>query len=142
MDATGSLSNDSPPPELIPVLEFINEQRKDELCKTLSISAGAAKSEFSFNSQGILVRTSKFDGSVQKLRSFVSPQTRYVTVGLSDIPRSSWRNRAVSNDEFEILLAHHSEWPDRTRPNLSHICLLYTSPSPRDQRGSRMPSSA
>ena len=25
---------------------------------------------------------------------------------------------------------------------LSYICLLYTSPSPRDQRGSRMPSSA
>ena len=25
---------------------------------------------------------------------------------------------------------------------LAHICLLYTSPSPRDQRGSRMPSSA
>ena len=24
----------------------------------------------------------------------------------------------------------------------SHACLLYTSPSPRDQRGSRMPSSA
>ena len=25
---------------------------------------------------------------------------------------------------------------------VSHACLLYTSPSPRDQRGSRMPSSA
>ena len=25
---------------------------------------------------------------------------------------------------------------------LEYICLLYTSPSPRDQRGSRMPSSA
>ena len=25
---------------------------------------------------------------------------------------------------------------------LADICLLYTSPSPRDQRGSRMPSSA
>ena len=24
----------------------------------------------------------------------------------------------------------------------SNVCLLYTSPSPRDQRGSRMPSSA
>ena len=24
----------------------------------------------------------------------------------------------------------------------NHFCLLYTSPSPRDQRGSRMPSSA
>ena len=27
-------------------------------------------------------------------------------------------------------------------PGISHACLLYTSPSPRDQRGSRMPSSA
>ena len=27
-------------------------------------------------------------------------------------------------------------------PELSRSCLLYTSPSPRDQRGSRMPSSA
>ena len=26
--------------------------------------------------------------------------------------------------------------------NKHHRCLLYTSPSPRDQRGSRMPSSA
>ena len=26
--------------------------------------------------------------------------------------------------------------------NVLNICLLYTSPSPRDQRGSRMPSSA
>ena len=25
---------------------------------------------------------------------------------------------------------------------LNRVCLLYTSPSPRDQRGSRMPSSA
>ena len=25
---------------------------------------------------------------------------------------------------------------------LAEVCLLYTSPSPRDQRGSRMPSSA
>ena len=25
---------------------------------------------------------------------------------------------------------------------LTHTCLLYTSPSPRDQRGTRMPSSA
>ena len=29
-----------------------------------------------------------------------------------------------------------------TYARLVHICLLYTSPSPRDQRGSRMPSSA
>ena len=29
-----------------------------------------------------------------------------------------------------------------TQERLSQVCLLYTSPSPRDQRGSRMPSSA
>ena len=29
-----------------------------------------------------------------------------------------------------------------TGDNDAHVCLLYTSPSPRDQRGSRMPSSA
>ena len=30
----------------------------------------------------------------------------------------------------------------RRATGLDQICLLYTSPSPRDQRGSRMPSSA
>ena len=29
-----------------------------------------------------------------------------------------------------------------SRQQLNNLCLLYTSPSPRDQRGSRMPSSA
>ena len=32
---------------------------------------------------------------------------------------------------------HHSNGLDD-----NYVCLLYTSPSPRDQRGSRMPSSA
>ena len=30
----------------------------------------------------------------------------------------------------------------KTKTSWSRLCLLYTSPSPRDQRGSRMPSSA
>ena len=33
-------------------------------------------------------------------------------------------------------------YPIIGKPSLAEICLLYTSPSPRDQRGSRMPSSA
>ena len=36
-----------------------------------------------------------------------------------------------------VVAWRRSEWFD-----LYHGCLLYTSPSPRDQRGSRMPSSA
>ena len=31
---------------------------------------------------------------------------------------------------------------DKSNPYANNLCLLYTSPSPRDQRGSRMPSSA
>ena len=47
-------------------------------------------------------------------------------------------------DEFEPL----EPFPDEANSQLSSEkrylmdCLLYTSPSPRDQRGSRMPSSA
>ena len=42
-----------------------------------------------------------------------------------------------SPDPREILLRGDQHW-SRSMRN----CLLYTSPSPRDQRGSRMPSSA
>ena len=42
------------------------------------------------------------------------------------------------HSEDEELQAHMEQDSD----NDSNICLLYTSPSPRDQRGSRMPSSA
>ena len=34
------------------------------------------------------------------------------------------------------------QWAELTQMALADACLLYTSPSPRDQRGSRMPSSA
>ena len=56
--------------------------------------------------------------------------TTYVGVGVSYFTNefdfeTNFFNRAVSTD---------LTW--------SFSCLLYTSPSPRDQRGSRMPSSA
>ena len=42
--------------------------------------------------------------------------------------------------DIEIALA--DIWSDLMGFSLIGVCLLYTSPSPRDQRGSRMPSSA
>ena len=50
--------------------------------------------------------------------------------------------RRVDREIMPVSLAS-----GRTLPNVTPImqaigCLLYTSPSPRDQRGSRMPSSA
>ena len=47
--------------------------------------------------------------------------------------------------EFEAKFSNFGELDEESRAQveaLENICLLYTSPSPRDQRGSRMPSSA
>ena len=42
-----------------------------------------------------------------------------------------------------LSLAYELEVNEKLKDKtLAIICLLYTSPSPRDQRGSRMPSSA
>ena len=44
---------------------------------------------------------------------------------------------------YEVHVAHAGLWPLHPRTyQHTRDCLLYTSPSPRDQRGSRMPSSA
>ena len=57
-----------------------------------------------------------------------------------------WLNKPFLKEDAEALLARAmSEQKAQTdywlaARNIS--CLLYTSPSPRDQRGSRMPSSA
>ena len=51
---------------------------------------------------------------------------------------------AINQQVVDLLVEVHKEFPDdpkKTR-KLADTCLLYTSPSPRDQRGSRMPSSA
>ena len=41
-----------------------------------------------------------------------------------------------------VCWSYNKECRARINPQTSTTCLLYTSPSPRDQRGSRMPSSA
>ena len=46
---------------------------------------------------------------------------------------------AFSGGFFVSLESSRTQYVNQLR---SHACLLYTSPSPRDQRGSRMPSSA
>ena len=43
---------------------------------------------------------------------------------------------------WHILTARPSEEDERKNPHRLYGCLLYTSPSPRDMRRSRMPSSA
>ena len=51
---------------------------------------------------------------------------------------------AISDDHVKItdLSWLTGSWDGQIGPAVLEDCLLYTSPSPRDQRGSRMPSSA
>ena len=60
----------------------------------------------------------KSSGGLQKKRTF------------------GWRKKGRAHVQMKSMLA-----PVK-RSSRSKRCLLYTSPSPRDQRGSRMPSSA
>ena len=53
-----------------------------------------------------------------------------------DLNIASLIRRAGEENVAEVILAMNATVDGQT------TCLLYTSPSPRDQRGSRMPSSA
>ena len=48
----------------------------------------------------------------------------------------------IEHHQFEHLLIRMGKGSPSHRNRLLNACLLYTSPSPRDQRGSGMPSSA
>ena len=57
----------------------------------------------------------------------------------------------IKDEQFIMLLILRERWPVGSkakfkaiadRVGATHTCLLYTSPSPRDKRQSRMPSSA
>ena len=50
--------------------------------------------------------------------------------------------KGKSKDTFRQELTEKQKKDIKEAFDLFDACLLYTSPSPRDQRGSRMPSSA
>ena len=59
-------------------------------------------------------------------------------VGLPNVGKSTLFNALVANAQ-----AQAANFPFCTiEPNVGTVCLLYTSPSPRDVEESRMPSSA
>ena len=70
------------------------------------------------------------------------PQPR----SLGALLREMWDDE-VANRRRAFALARSGEPPADSKMTEAQVaawkaCLLYTSPSPRDQRGSRMPSSA
>ena len=73
------------------------------------------------------------DASI-KVRLFQLTLGIIVCCGQNVRKRVKQRQREEATQFFSLLFLHFLQ---TTKP-----CLLYTSPSPRDQRGSRMPSSA
>ena len=54
----------------------------------------------------------------------------------------TWKNRSSRGRQFISANNELQNTLQEGEKGFSYSCLLYTSPSPRDQRGSRMPSSA
>ena len=100
---------------------------------------------------------------LQSIRRYADKITVYVQAGRIQVPESAKANPVYSLLEKMIVEAkapnggsfHPKVWAIRFIDELEKnvvirlvvltrnlTCLLYTSPSPRDQRGSRMPSSA
>ena len=59
-----------------------------------------------------------------------------IMLGTWQVQRLSWKEAILTNIDARLTAAPVAV------PEAPRFCLLYTSPSPRDQRGSRMPSSA
>ena len=73
----------------------------------------------------------------------VEEDTTYTEEGLE--PHSDSGHNYPDTTLSEVSHRTRGEVDEVTKEGdalVSQICLLYTSPSPRDQRGSRMPSSA
>ena len=68
----------------------------------------------------------------------VSALQAAASVGQAGLVEAYSRGFAAYNRQTAQVLLTHEDVADRAR----YLCLLYTSPSPRDKRQSRMPSSA
>ena len=75
-----------------------------------------------------------------------------IAANRAEIPEGTWINQELGkaldslvgkDGLIDAQCVDNDTWSLPTsRDALANSCLLYTSPSPRDQRGSRMPSSA
>ena len=71
---------------------------------------------------------------LETCRSVLAPEANVAGEELQAMADSLFGTQRVAPEEGVGKVRQHFE--------VTTVCLLYTSPSPRDQRGSRMPSSA
>ena len=105
-----------------------------KLVACLAISTASSAGEKYFNVVAISV------SDETAVLTDLTPDQQFTVVELGNVvPTTSFVLTEILPDRL-VLQAKEtvSTAPDET----TSTCLLYTSPSPRDQRGSRMPSSA
>ena len=81
---------------------------------------------------------------VRCLSRLIDPTAGQVLIDNQDITTVSQRElKDLRRHKMAMVFQHFGLFPHRTvLDNVAYGCLLYTSPSPRDKRQSRMPSSA
>ena len=86
----------------------------------------------------ILVFTNKVDANTDSLKQIWTNVAQPDSIRFKAINAYYKQMLFAQPDSIILLTAYHIELAQQKHSD----CLLYTSPSPRDQRGSRMPSSA
>ena len=115
------------------------------IAKHIEIEVGCADAQFLFE-RAKLVPSSQYVGIEirEDLVRGVNRRAQSLNAPVSAIFANA-NNHLPSLLPANSVNVAHLNFPDpwfKARHRKRRICLLYTSPSPRDQRGSRMPSSA
>ena len=96
------------------------------------------------SSSSLFDRTLANIGKCDGFSNFRESEPKMPAIGLHKpklLPMLDGKRRPTGAANAEAA-ADWTEYSNQLFSILFLICLLYTSPSPRDQRGSRMPSSA
>ena len=99
------------------------------------------------------VKESSFQGTIDKLvnkKTLINRRRSSTWTGFRGIEGTEAETKYYNSSEYKVLKELSKPIPKRKAfgnkldsvESTLRSCLLYTSPSPRDQRGSRMPSSA
>ena len=103
---------------------------------------------------GASIRSKETGGDYQHIRQLIEEQLTKTNPSPENAARFLMQSSLGFTPKMikEVAQTGYETWidsqltkpPSLTEPYIEYLktCLLYTSPSPRDQRGSRMPSSA
>ena len=131
------------------ILELVNQHRKNVGKSTLkrnSIADDIAKEHTDYMISKNAISHDHFNARFEQLQEKVSAKGagENVAAGYPTAQRvmDGWLNSAGHKDNIEGNFTHIGIAAIKDGNGKYYFCLLYTSPSPRDKRQSRMPSSA